>query len=720
MKHMKKILAICLALTMVLTCIPVANAATSAEATIDENAECSLRIVKYDWTNLYKDGNWNEDSFPSTGALEPYVENLLGYAVRSGDASENVFHGLGNGEASYGYTIKGVEYSIVNVAKPLKFSEYPMEDDSFENALVMQLYAFEKNKTAELLAAIGLPDGQDRYEGADYMSNVYDNGEYWFYQSDVINKALASALSTNATVVKNALENYVANNPDAIVMEPTDKYGVSQEKGLSVGLYLVVETAVPEMVTSTTNPFFVSLPMTTVSGNLYSETLPGGQYWNYDVVVYPKNETGIPTLEKTVREAKASAGKNEGLNSMVDVFSHNATGSGGDLMEYQILSTLPTITSNATGLSMYTFYDHISEGLAYNKDVQIEIYTDQNCTDMVASWALEDGYFTVTYSDDMRYMSIDMTEEGLAIINGTGTAQVDGGLYQGYSNHTVRVTYSATINPADNFTFGTEGNCNEVTLTWSRTSSGYYDALIDDCHVYSFCADITKVFSDVDSATAEQKGMFQDVAFTIYNETDNVWVVAELDEETGIYYVTGYGYTEEEACALTPVSTEQGDGKIIIKGLEDDRYVITELSTASGYTLLKDSVTLELVAQEDYSRFCDIYSKDALGVLQNDPHYIMANYAEGLELSNIPQKYLEHPYLYTLAYVDGNEVIMTADNGHENAEANLTIVNTRGFDLPKTGDTGTMWFTVAGVLVMAGAIAAIILISKKKKENTAQ
>ena len=96
MKHMKKILAICLALVMVLTCIPVANAATSTEATIDEDAECSLRIVKYDWTNAYKDGWWDEDSFTSTGALEPYVEDHLCNVIRPGDQNQNIDHILGN------------------------------------------------------------------------------------------------------------------------------------------------------------------------------------------------------------------------------------------------------------------------------------------------------------------------------------------------------------------------------------------------------------------------------------------------------------------------------------------------------------------------------------------------------------------------------------------------------------------------------------------------
>ena len=82
-------------------------------------------------------------------------------------------------------------------------------------------------------------------------------------------------------------------------MPETDENGYSKVDGLAQGLYLLVETKVPENVTATTAPFLVSLPMTTVDGS----------EWNYDLALYPKNETGNPTLEKTVRESKADTGR---------------------------------------------------------------------------------------------------------------------------------------------------------------------------------------------------------------------------------------------------------------------------------------------------------------------------------------------------------------------------------------------------------------------------
>ena len=103
-----------------------------------------------------------------------------------------------------------------------------------------------------------------------------------------------------------------------------------------------------------------------------------------------------------------------------------------------------------------------------------------------------------------------------------------------------------------------------------------------------------------------------------------------------------------------------------------------------------------------------------LGVLQNDPYYIYNNGGEDLTLANIPQKQLSHNYMTANAKVDGNAITMTADNGSNNAKAPLTIVNARGFDLPQTGDTGTWLYSVIGIVLMAGAAAAIVIVSKKK------
>ena len=713
---MKKIFAIILSLMTMISMIPASLAAPVADATIDESADASLTIFKYDFTNAMKDGVWNEDSFISTGWRESYVETVLGSTVREGDANGEPDHVLGNGQTSNGYAIKGVEFTIAKVAEIVTFTE-AANDMHPDYNLTQVLYGFDKVASADLLSAMGLADGASRYINAD-ITDKLDNSKY-YYTSNTINKALAFAINDNATTLKNAMEAYVSAQDDAIALPLTDENGMSRAEGLELGLWLCMETAVPEMVTSTTDPFFVFLPMTTVTGNENSASPAGGTEWNYDVVIYPKNHTGIPTLEKTLRESKEDTGKNDGTSEITDGFDHTATASSGDKLDYQILSTLPTITSKATSLSVYNFYDTLCEGLTYcKKDVKIEFFTDKECADPINTWEEADGKFTVTYSEDNRHMTIDMTAKGLEEINNAPYPNEYGKIYSGYSNYTIRISYGATVNADDSLVYGENGNDNKVVLTWKRTSSEYYDTLIDDCHMFSFGIDLTKLFEGLDSETAEITNLFKSVKFKIYNETDGYWVQATLDEETGFYYVTDHVAEEADATVFIPVAVEDDFGKIFIKGLEDDSYVITEVETADGYTLLKDDIKLVITALENEDCTCDIYSEDVLGVLQNDPHYAFDG-GYDLKLSGMPQKQLKHLFLTAEATVDTNAVTMEADGESLNAFVPLTIVNTEGFDLPNTGDNGTLIFTAGGILMMFAAVVVILFVCKKPKDATA-
>ena len=256
-----------------------------------------------------------------------------------------------------------------------------------------------------------------------------------------------------------------------------------------------------------------------------------------------------------------------------------------------------------------------------------------------------------------------------------------------------------------------------------RTNGAYYDTLIDDCHVFSYGIDLVKLFSKHDGETAENSGMFKNVHFKIFNKTDNYWVTAARNEEEGVYYVNGHAAEEQDATVFYPVTYDGAFGHIMVKGLEDDEYVLTEIQTADGYTLLKDGINVTIKSADDPSRPCKVYDKDILGVIQNDPRY-NADGGMDLHLENIPQKALAHNLLTASATVDGNAVVMLPNSYADpektqevspNAVAPLTVVNTRGFDLPSTGDRGTMMYTVGGILLMTAAATVMIVALKKKK-----
>ena len=610
MKKIHRVFALLMAAIMALSLITTAF----AEPTIDPAKEASLSIYKYDITTASAEGAWDTESYVSTGLHDDAVLNKLAK-----------------------YAIQGVEFTYLRIA------DITMNNELVDGQRqVGVLYGFDNSdRSSAVLSAIGLT-------AAD--AHKTDNGVNYF-TSDMLNNKLSAALAANATTVKNALEAAVKNG--GVAMTETDVTGHTSASDMEQGLYLVVETRIPENVTSTCNPFFVSLPMTTIDGS----------EWNYDVTVYPKNQTGNPTLDKTVREAKNSTGKNTGsLADITDGYAHTASASIGDTVDYQIISTLPTITSKASSLSEYTYVDTMSKGIRYNKnDVVIEFFKDAGCTDKITTWGEDSGKFTVAYDDVQNIMTIRMTEAGLAEINESESVYTDS-VKRGYSDCTMRITYAATLT-AD-AQMGDTDNPNEVELTWRRTNNTYFDTLKDCCHVYTYGIDILKQFSD-------NGGNLRNVKFKLHNDTDDCYIIAE--QKDGVYYTKGFAAKKADATTFVPNSS----GHIVVKGLEDDAYSLTEIATDKGYVLLKDAVKIVIKTAEDGQ--CE---KCGAALLTAS------------------------------ATVNGKDTSMNDGN----AIVSLTVVNNPGFDLPKTGGYGVWMYTVGGVLLL-GAAAFIVVKSRKHKSE---
>ena len=537
------------------------------------------------------------------------------------------------------YAIQGVEFTYLKVA------DVTMNNEVVDGQRqVGVLYGFDNSERSNAaLSAIGLTaaDAHKTEGGVNYFT------------SDALNNKLSAALAANATSAKNALETAVKNG--GVAMTETDATGHTSASNMEQGLYLIVETRVPENVTSTCNPFFVSLPMTTIDGAA----------WNYDVTVYPKNQTGNPNLEKTVREDKNSTGKHNGsLTDIKDGYAHTATASVGDVVDYQIISTLPTITSKASSLSEYTYVDTMSKGIRYNKnDVVIEFFRDSACTDKITTWGEDSGKFTTVYDDTQNSMTIKMTESGLSEINESESVYTDS-VKRGYSDCTMRITYAATLT-AD-AQMGDKDNPNEVVLTWKRTNTTYYDTLKDCCHVYTYGIDVLKQFSD-------GKGSIQNVKFNLHNDTDDVFVIADLKD--GVYYAKSFTSKKSDATTFVP----NGNGHIIVKGLEDDAYSLIEVATDKGYILLADAI--ELVIKTGESGTCEQCATKLLTAS---------------------------------ATVNGKDVTMTDGN----AIVPLTVLNNPGFNLPKTGGRGVWMYTVGGVLLLSAA--AFIVVKSRKQHKSEQ
>lgn len=553
-----------------------------------------------------------------------------------------------------------------NAEAEAALERYEIEGVEFTYAKVADINTVTEN--GEIKVLYNLPSGL-----ADVLQLEDTRGD-GLYNSTEINTALENLLTDN-TAGKNALENYIEGVANRQTMM-SDENGLAHADNLELGLYFFVETKVPANVNTTIDPFFVSVPMTNDEG----------EQWFYDVYVYPKNQTNIPDLDKKVRQHDDAELYDE------PEYKDSATGSEGDVMDYIFVSHLPKITSEATYLTQYTFVDQLDKGLSYNRDAAIYFYDNRddamanNTENAIVTWKHGATQFSENYasqSAEYNQLTISPTLGGLNEINPE------------LSDCYLVVAYTATVNSDATPILGDHGNTNNVELTWKRTSMDHIDTLEDRARVYTYALDLTKQFTESD-----QEFDFTKVQFVLKNKTDGHYITAK-QASAGRYYVTDAtkGATEGEGTVFVPDT----NGKLIIEGLEANTYVLTEIHTSDGYSLLKEPITFDIQQTEDTF----IPSRTTL----YDTSDIEAN----------PNKnVIEQNGDRASATVDGNDVAMTVQSVKNiqstNAYVPVTVINTPSFELPMTGGTGTLIVTLAGAAVV---VAGVVVLTRKSNKSAA-
>lgn len=247
--------------------------------------------------------------------------------------------------------------------------------------------------------------------------------------------------------------------------------------------------------------------------------------------------------------------------------------------------------------------------------------------------------------------------------------------------------YAADVKSNNTVVTGDKGNPNDVSLEWRRTSQEYYDVLRDQSIVYTFGIDLQKKFSD-------NNGDATKVKFVLQNQKDNYYVKAT--GSNGVYYVNGKSATEAGATEFSPAA----DGTLLINGIEGDTYVMTETHSDTGYSLLKEPMTITInSAKADITattaNITGIQSKAGTESTAND------SVVKGEALQN---KVVVQTTAAS-AKVDGTNATLNADKTTTDSEHGLVdmeVLNSKGFTLPKTGGDGLYLITILGV-VLAGA-----------------
>ena len=216
------------------------------------------------------------------------------------------------------------------------------------------------------------------------------------------------------------------------------------------------------------------------------------------------------------------------------------------------------------------------------------------------------------------------------------------------------ITYTATLNDQA-VLGGKDGNTNDVFVTYKNT--GDVDRVTkpkDTTKVFTYGIDLLKKGEGGDKLVG--------VKFTLTDESDKA---VNVDKKTSnTFYTPGGDSNEVETGA---------DGKIYIRGLKPGTYKLTETKTNAGYVLLKDPVVIKIKAD------------NATGEAE--------------------------------AFVGNKSVTMQNDqknSGSKTAEVPLTVVNSKGFNLPVTGGRGIALFTIAGIAIVAAA-GSLLFMRKRSK-----
>lgn len=223
------------------------------------------------------------------------------------------------------------------------------------------------------------------------------------------------------------------------------------------------------------------------------------------------------------------------------------------------------------------------------------------------------------------------------------------------STQNFTITYKATLN--DQAVLGQSGNTNAVSVTYKNT--GDVDRKTEPTgtpKVFTYGIDLLKKGEGTNK-------VLKGVEFTLTDNTGKAVNVKKNDSNT--FYTPG---------GSSNTVTTDDQGKIYIRGLKPGTYKLTETKTNNGYVLLKNPVVI--VIAED---------------------------------SNTPG--------VATATVGDKAVTMNADQNNKDsntAEVPLTVVNSKGFDLPATGGRGIALFTIAGIAIVVAA-GTLLFMRKRSK-----
>lgn len=354
-------------------------------------------------------------------------------------------------------------------------------------------------------------------------------------------------------------------------------------------------------------------------------------------------------------------------NSVTDIYAYpkNSTGNVNIDKEIESVGTTPITSKQANA----NIGDEITYKVTYSVPVPENGLTELKIVDtMDKGLTFTNEASNITVKDDK---GVDGTEKTLiyatdyevTLDTTSNKVTIDFAKYldslQKNSTEEFTITYKVKLN--ESAVLGQTGNKNDVALVYKNYGETDSKTKTPDpgkeVKVFTYGIALTK--------QGEGGAKLSGVEFKLTDGTNEIKVL-----KSGDAY-----YPSKDADASSTVTTDD-KGKIYIRGLKAGTYKLTETKTNAGYVLLKDPVVIVITKDSD---------------------------------TPTPGK--------ATATVGDKKVTMQADqknSGSDTAIVPLTVVNSKGFDLPATGGRGIALFTIAGIAIVAAA-GSLLFMRKRSK-----
>ena len=369
------------------------------------------------------------------------------------------------------------------------------------------------------------------------------------YHPGEITDLIDAADAVSATSVTDLVAKY------GVRLTDTDEEGITKAEGLTQGLYLFAETKSPEGCVPC-DPFCIELPQTNISqmtiGNMKYDP---GEIWLYDISVYPKSRS------VSVQKAIIITEKNEKGEVVGEKYESSDTACIGDSLKFSIIADVPRL-SDGTQNRLYVIEDTMEPGLKYAGDIRLTYGESAETADLLTM----NSDYKVDTSSGPCTIKITFTKKGLARL---GANLRESHVYVNYS---ARLDKCAAV--------AEPGNTNAASLIYGTNRSDDIRAVTRPVTVFTYMLTLKKTFSPI-------QDHFGDVKFSLSDGKEKMYFVKESD---GIYHTA----CEDENDQITLASPNDSTGVLILKGLANGTYILTEEETVPDYSLLGEAIEINI------------------------------------------------------------------------------------------------------------------------------